>query len=321
MAQKDVRRVPARGARDGGVPPEPGGRLLGKLAFQERALRKAVDVLNGAGAVHLQDVDLVRVAQELAQAARARVQVLRQPPRAVQRDGRADEPVLVRRGHVVADRGRSAVQPVKQHARAEGRVAGGGGVVERAIAPDLLEATHIVQEPQQPRKVDVLWGRAFRQGACDLLGKVRHAPGVLHLQGDLGVLGVKALHVALERVRRPVPVYVHVASSRGASHAASQSAPPWRVPAVPALYGRAAVRPVAGRAAGRRRRPGMPPSRAPARAATQTRNVGETKRATFRAPPVTMPKPRVNVRALQWAQGLTERSTSCPCGTRTTSAT
>ena len=139
-----------------------------------------VDLLQRGFHIHPQDVDLVRVPQQVAVQKRPDVQILRQPVGAVQLHRPAQQPVLAAVVQIVPD-----VSLRKQHLGAAGGMVDGGSIVEGTMPAQLLEPAHVVQKPAQPGQVNTGGVQALGRG--NPRTKTRHPVGVVNFQLYLGV--------------------------------------------------------------------------------------------------------------------------------------
>ena len=131
-----------------------------------------VDLFHRRFNVDTQNIDFVGIPQNLAEHPRAVVQLFRQAEGTVPRHRRAQQGVLGGIVYIVAD-----VPLVKQHACTQCSVAGGLGVDEGVVPPQLLKAADIVQHAGKPGQIRILrrqgqaFGNAVTQGG--------HAVGVV----------------------------------------------------------------------------------------------------------------------------------------------
>ena len=203
MGRHVVRGGLFQGAQHGGAAPEAVLHGLADGRGAEGFAGHVVDVLQGRFAVDPEDVDLVRVPQDVAIGRLRLRQSLRQAVGAVAADGRLqDAPRLC--GQVQREPRQQAL--LKEQVRAQGRVVHGGGVHEGAPAPDLLKAADVVEHAAEPGQVGV------RQAVRDLPAEGRDPVGVVDLELDLGVGGVVAGHVAVEGLHDAVFVHAHRSS-------------------------------------------------------------------------------------------------------------
>ena len=147
-----------------------------------------VDFLQRRLNVDAQNVNLVGIAQKLAECPRAGIELFRQAKGAVPFHSGAQQGVLGRVVHIVAD-----AALVKQHLHAEGGVADRLRINKGVVPAQLLKAAHIVQQAAQPCQIDIL--RRQAQAAGNAGAERGHAVGVVNFQlyfrvGGIVVCGV-----------------------------------------------------------------------------------------------------------------------------------
>ena len=149
----------------------------------QRCGADVVNFLHRCLDVDPQNVDLVGVAQNLAEQPRAVIQRLRQTERAVPFHSGAQQCVGTGIVQIVPD-----ASLVEQHRDAQRGVADRLCIDKCVVAAQLLKAAYIVQDAGQPRQIDIL--RRQGQALGNAGAERRHAVGMVDFQFDLGVSGV-----------------------------------------------------------------------------------------------------------------------------------
>ena len=171
-------------------------------------LRHAVDVCDGAQAVDGEDVDLVRIAQDVAESERSLVECVGQSIGAVGSHGRADEAVGAFIWAETSQENLAAVIFAKQHLDTKCRMAHRCRIAEGVIASDLLKPADVMKQAEQPCKVHVALVHPKRPS--DALAQVGNSQSVLDLQRDARVGGVVGAHIRVKRA--PCLPSVHMLS-------------------------------------------------------------------------------------------------------------
>ena len=233
MPDEDISGVFSDVAGERSVLVEPFDDSGGEFAFEHVALRHAVDVLDGADAIYLYDVDFVCVAKDVAIGTRLRVELLGDSVGAVRGDGRSQQIVESREGLIVVPRCDSLllrfawrivprsdsplrghawrivlvdvgtnlwtarVGVAKEHVGTERRMRYRNSVVKGIEAANLLEASDVVQESAEPRDVGI-----ESLGACDAVAEFGHAQGVVDFERYARIRRVVGAHVLVERSAR-----------------------------------------------------------------------------------------------------------------------